>query len=774
MTDKALINPAPILAAQLQLPQQGVTAVLNLLAEGGTVPFIARYRKEATGALDEVQIRAIEERHGYLKELEQRRQTVLGEIEAQGKLDDSLRSRILACTTKTALEDIYLPFKPKRRTRAFMARERGLLPLGQRILEQPAVGDPEAEALAFVDPQKEGPDGAAALAGARDIAAEATAEHAAVRGMVRQYLMAEAELTSTVKRGKAKERTKFEQYYDFREKVSTIPSHRYLALRRGEQDKVLRLSLAADSDRILLRVKQRMGLDQRSPFASHLEEAVVDAWQRLLAPSVESDIRAELKERSDREAVDVFASNLRNLLLAAPLGARPVVGIDPGIRTGCKCVAVDETGKYLDTCTIYVVEQGPAREQQARRDLLAFLQKHRPFAVAVGNGTGGRETESFVRGLLSREGLGQMVTVQVSESGASVYSASDIAREEFPRLDLTIRGAISIARRLQDPLAELVKIEPKAIGVGQYQHDVHQPLIKRKLEEVVESCVNQVGVEVKTASAPLLAQVAGIGPSLAKKIVAHREQQGAFGSRQDLLKVSGLGPRAYEQAAGFLRIRDGSHPLDASAVHPERYALVEQMARDLRVDLPALVGSPAQVDRIDISKYIDNTVGEPTLRDILDELRKPGRDPRATFEPPRFREDVTTIGDLHQGMVLEGVVSNVTHFGAFVDLGVHQDGLVHISKLADHFVKDPRDVVKVGDRLKVRVLDVDLQRKRISLSARSEERPAPGPRRDPGQRKESGRRSNGPRPPRQQHQPRPDKGSRQFGNNPFTELLKKK
>ena len=774
MTHNAPSDPALILAAELQLPQQGVTAVLNLLAEGGTVPFIARYRKEATGALDEVQIRAIEERHGYLKELEQRRQTVLSEIEEQGKLDDSLRARILACATKTALEDLYLPFKPKRRTRASMARERGLEPLGQRILEQPAEGDPEAEARAFVDPRREVPDGAAALAGARDIAAEATAEHAAVRGMVRQYLIAEAELTSAVKRGKAKDRTKFEQYYDFREKVSTIPSHRYLALRRGEQEKVLRLSLAADSDRILLRVKQRMGLDQRSPFASLLEEAVVDAYHRLLAPSVESDIRAELKERSDREAVDVFASNLRNLLLAAPLGARPVVGIDPGIRTGCKCVAVDETGKYLDTCTIYVVEQGPAREEQARRGLLAFLQRHHPFAVAVGNGTGARETESFVRGLLSREGLGHMVTVQVSESGASVYSASDIAREEFPRLDLTIRGAISIARRLQDPLAELVKIEPKAIGVGQYQHDVHQPLMKRKLEEVVESCVNQVGVEVKTASAPLLAQVAGIGPSLAKKIVAHREQQGAFGSRKDLLKVSGLGPRAYEQAAGFLRIRDGRHPLDASAVHPERYTLVEQMARDLRVDLPALVGSPAQVDRIDISKYISDTVGEPTLRDILDELRKPGRDPRATFEPPRFREDVTTIEDLHQGMTLEGVVSNVTHFGAFVDLGVHQDGLVHISKLADHFVKDPRDVVKVGDKLKVRVLDVDLQRKRISLSARSEERPAPGPRRDQGPRKGPGRSSEGRRPPRQQQPPRPDMGARQFGNNPFTELLKKK
>ncbi len=706
-----------VLANELELPARGVAAVVALLADKNTVPFIARYRKEATGGLDEVQIRAIEERRAYLTELEDRRAAIAASIEEQGKLTAELRARIDACSTKAELEDLYLPYKRQRRTRGMIARERGLEPLADRILAQPTSGNPAIEAAAFVDPDKDVADVDAALAGARDIVAEIAAENATVRAAARQMFTDQGELVSKAVPKNTKQPTKFEQYYDFREPVKTIPSHRFLAIVRGERDKVLRAHVEVDSARLTRDIERTMGLVASSPFAAQLAEAIRDGYKRLLAPSVENDVRAELKRRSDRDAVDVFADNLRNLLLAAPLGSKAVVGIDPGLRTGCKCVAVDQTGKFLDHLTIYLVG---GNLSAAASDFARFVKIYRPVTIAVGNGTGGRETELFVRKLLRDTGVLDLFVVQVNEAGASVYSASDVAREEFPDLDLTVRGAISIARRLQDPLAELVKIEPKAIGVGQYQHDVYQPLLQKKLTEVVESCVNRVGVDLNTASAPLLSYVAGIGSSIAKKIIVHREQNGAFASRKQLLKVSGLGPRAFEQAAGFLRIRGGGHPLDASAVHPERYGLVARMAADLNVELAELVGDSTLARRIDITRYTGEGVGEPTLRDIVAELDKPGRDPREEFEPPKFRDDVNSLEDLQEGMRLEGVVTNVTAFGAFVDVGVHQDGLVHVSQLADRFVKDPKDVVKVGDKLAVRVLDIDLARRRISLSARKE------------------------------------------------------
>jgi uncharacterized protein len=775
-TTKDSFDPSGIVAAELNLPLRGVAAVVKLLAEGATVPFIARYRKEVTGGLDEVQIRDIGEKRTYVLELEERRGTVLDEIGKQGKLTDELKKKILGCTTKQALEDLYLPYKPKRRTRAIIARERGLQPLADRILAQPLEGDPKAEAAAFVDPSKEVADVTVALAGARDIVAETIAETAEARAAVRETFEKEAVLSSEAVPEKTTEPTKFEQYYEFSEAITTIPSHRFLAIRRGERDGVLRTKLTIDPERVLPRLAGIAKLEPKSPFAEELRTAIGDGLKRLLVPSVETDVRVELKLKSDRAAVDVFADNLRHLLLAAPLGTKRVIGIDPGIRTGCKVAVVDETGKYLENHVVYL-QQGAHKEEEAARLLVALVKKHEPFAVAIGNGTAGRETESFAKKVLSAAGLPTVIVVPVSEAGASVYSASDVAREEFPDLDLTVRGAISIARRLQDPLAELVKIDPKSIGVGQYQHDVFQPLLARKLGEVVESCVNHVGVELNTASAPLLSYVAGIGPSLAKKIVAHRESKGRFGSRKGLLEVSGLGPRAFEQSAGFLRVRESEHPLDASAVHPERYALVEKMAADLGVPLAKLVGNADLVKTIDVSKYVSESVGEPTLRDILAELLKPGRDPRATFEPPQFRDDVKELSDLKEGMVLEGVVTNVTAFGAFVDVGVHQDGLIHVSRLADRFVRDPAEVVKVGDKLKVKVLEVDLARKRISLSARMSDGPESG--RRPPQASGDGRGFGGPRGPQgpgsQGRGPGPKAPPPQtFSNNPFAKLLERK
>jgi uncharacterized protein len=713
---------AESLSQELSLPREGVAAVLRLLSEGATVPFIARYRKEATGGLDEVQVRAIEERHAYWTDLEARRETVLGEILRQGKLTDELARAIASCRTKAELEDLYLPFKPKRRTRAAIARERGLAPLAEQMWSQPKTPSPREAARAFLDVEKGVPDVETALAGARDICAERISENAEIRKRLRQAFLRDGVVRVEKRKELRNQKTKFDAYSRYEEPLRAIPSHRYLAIRRGEAEEVLRPELHLEIGPHLRFVESQVPLKGGSPWTEELRLAIADALERRIRPSVEADAGAELKRRSDAAAIEVFARNLRELLLAAPFGAKPVLGIDPGQRTGCKCAVVDETGKLREHTTINLV-QGEAALAKARESLRSLSTKFPVRAVAVGNGTHGRETEAFVREAL---GKSDVVCVSVSESGASVYSASDIAREEFPDLDLTVRGAVSIARRLQDPLAELVKIDPKSIGVGQYQHDVSQPLLAKKLDEVVESAVNAVGVDLNTASAPLLSRVAGIGPSLAKKIVRHRNEKGLFETREALRKVPGLGPRAFEQAAGFLRIHGGHEPLDASAVHPERYALVERMAKDLGVPVPKLVGNSRALERIDLARYESGDVGRFTLNDILQELRKPGRDPRASFEPPGFRADVRTLEDLETDMELEGVVTNVTAFGAFVDVGVHQDGLVHISQLSNRFVKDPAEVVKVGDKLKVRVLEVDLERRRISLSARDKIAPRRG------------------------------------------------
>jgi len=754
------------LVEELSITPRQISAVARLLAEGNTIPFIARYRKEAHGNLDEVQISRIQERMCYYKELEDRRTVVLKSIEEQGKLSSELKEKIFACTTKTALEDLYLPYKPKRRTRAMIAREKGLEPLAAHILAQGSE-DPCEIARAYICEEKGVPDIEAALAGARDIVAEVISENADVRGMVRQKFSSEGLVVSEVMEPRPSEPTKFEQYYDFKEKVSVIPSHRFLAIRRGQTEGVLRVRLTCASEGILAKIADMYGMNERSPFAVPLKEAVEDGYKRLIAPSVEIDVLVEVKMKSDRAAVEVFAENLRNLLLQAPLGEKKIIGIDPGLRTGCKCVALDETGKFLDTCTIYP-SQGERREIEAKVDVCKLVSKHRPYAIAVGNGTGGRETESFVRNVLKEAGVKDVIVISVNEAGASVYSASEVAREEFPELDLTIRGAISIGRRLQDPLAELVKIDPKAIGVGQYQHDVHQSLLVDKLDEVVVSCVNHVGVDLNTASAPLLTRVSGIGGTMAKKIVTYRNEHGAFKSRRQLSKVPGLGPKTFEQAAGFLRIRGAEHPLDASAVHPERYALVEQMAKDLGVELSALIGHPELVDKIALSNYVSDAVGEPTLRDIIAELKKPGRDPRATFEKPAFRDDVTEFSHVKEGMVLEGIVTNVTAFGAFVDIGVHQDGLVHVSELSDRFIRDPAEVVKTGDKLKVRVLSVDTARRRIALSAKTPSSPrCPPPAASVAGTRGVQRTAQGGR--EGHHAARPSRGN-DFSCNPFAGL----
>ncbi|MBN2804681.1 MAG: RNA-binding transcriptional accessory protein [Deltaproteobacteria bacterium] len=712
-------NPVPFISEELKIPFNGVKAVVDLLEDGNTVPFIARYRKEATGSLDEVQIRAIEERNIYLVELHKRKEAILESINEQGKLTDELKKAILQAETKSLLEDLYLPYKPKRRTRATIAKERGLLPLAEKILEQPINEDPLTLAAGFVDPEKEVNSVDEALLGARDIVAEIISEQAEIRADVRDKMATQGVISSKVAKGKESEAAKFQDYFDFTEPISHIPSHRFLALRRGEREGFLRTAIDLETDRLILSALNKMQQNPSSPFASQMEEAVSDAFSRLLCPSVESDVRIDAKMKADRDAVDVFADNLKNLLLAAPLGGKSVIGVDPGLRTGCKCAAVDEYGTFKSYMTFNLVK-GDGALHSGKNEFITFVKKYNPRAIAVGNGTGGRETEKFVKEALKDGGITGIIVVSVSEAGASVYSASELAAKEFPELDLTIRGAISIARRLQDPLAELVKIDPKSIGVGQYQHDVHQPLLGRKLDEVIESCVNGVGVELNTASIPLLSQVAGIGPKTAESIVEYREEIKGFKSRRQLLKVKGLGPKAYQQAAGFLRVANGDNPLDSSAVHPERYELVETIAKDMGVELKELVGNSEISNRINISKYVSSEVGEPTLRDIVDELKKPGRDPRDQFEAPAFRDDINTINDLEIGMYLEGVVTNVTNFGAFVDVGVHRDGLVHISELSDTFVTDPKTVVKVGQKLKVRVMEVDKERGRISFSAKSE------------------------------------------------------
>jgi protein Tex len=707
------------LATELQINVSSVQAVIQLLEQGNTIPFIARYRKEATGNLNEVQIKAIQERLAYLVEIEERRQTILSSIESQGKLTDPLRQQILECQIKTVLEDLYLPYKPKRRTRAMIAREKGLEQLAVLILSQPLTGDPIQAAESFIAIEKGVATVEEALNGAKDIVAEKIAEDVTIRSFVREVFAKEGVVIAKVRPDKAQQVTKFNQYYDFKESVRTIPSHRYLAIRRGEKEDILDYSIEIEQETMLPHLNRLASLNSKSPFSSYLQEAIEDAYQRLICPSVETDIRLDLKLMSDREAVNVFADNLRHLLLASPLGGYVVIGIDPGLRTGCKCAIVDQTGKYLENTTLYLT-QGDHSIQKAKQELETLIRKYQPYAIAIGNGTAGRETELFVRQLLKERQLIDVLVVAVNESGASVYSASDVAREEFPSLDLTIRGAISIARRLQDPLAELVKVDPKSIGVGQYQHDVHQPLLQEQLQYVVESCVNQVGVDLNTASASLLSYVAGIGSSLAQKIVKHREAQGAFNNRHQLREVAGFGPKTFEQAAGFLRIRQGSHPLDASAVHPERYSLVEQIAQDLNISLNHLISRTDLISSIDVKHYVSQTVGEFTLKDIIQELKKPGRDPRTQFEPARFRDDIISVEDLKPGMALEGIITNVTAFGAFVDIGVHQDGLIHLSELSNRYIRHPNEVVKTGDRVQVKVLEIDTARRRISLSAKTQ------------------------------------------------------
>ncbi|KAB0666687.1 RNA-binding transcriptional accessory protein [Oryzomonas japonica] len=704
---------------ETSLTPQQVANTVELLQEGATVPFIARYRKEHTGELDEVQIRAIEERFAYFCELEERKQTILNSIEEQGKLTPELRERIEATRQKTELEDLYLPYKPKRRTKATIARERGLEPLADLMAAQGAtVGTPEDAAQAYVDPDKGVPDAAAALEGAGHILAERLSDDADARAMVRRLTWEQGVFNSRVAADKKDQVTKFEMYYDYQEPLKAIPSHRMLAMRRGEKEEVLFLTVTAPLEQILAGLKSRL-ITADSIFSPLLEGVAEDAYKRLIAPSIEVELRLEAKNLADEVAIRVFGGNLRNLLLAPPAGGKRVLGIDPGLRTGSKLAAVDGTGRFLEHVTIYP-HTGAARVPQARQDLLRLVGAHAIEMIAIGNGTAGREMELFTKETLAEAGR-HVPVVMVSEAGASVYSASDIAREEFPDLDLTVRGAISIARRLQDPLAELVKIDPKSIGVGQYQHDVNQTMLKKALDDVVESCVNYVGVDLNTASWALLSYVSGVGPALAKAIVGFRDRQGAFPSRKALLDVPRFGAKAFEQAAGFLRIRNGVHPLDNTAVHPERYSLVKAMAADQGVTLAQLAADPALVAGIDLRRYVSDGVGMPTLRDILEELKKPGRDPRSQFQTASFRDDIREITDLQEGMILQGVVTNVTAFGAFVDIGVHQDGLVHVSHLASRYVKDPNDAVAVGQVVKVKVLSADAQRKRIALSIKEAE-----------------------------------------------------
>ena len=694
-------------AADAGVGANQAAAVAKLLADGSTVPFIARYRKEAHGNLDEVQIGKIQDRLAYYKELSERKSTILKSIEEQGKLTDELRVKIEGCWQRSALEDLYQPYKPKRRTRAQVAKEKGFEPLADAIWNGGSFSGSDED-----------------LQYARDIIAERIADMAEVRGCVRSAFATKSKVKSEVAAPKPTEPTKFEQYYEFEEPIATIPSHRYLAIRRGQKEGVLWVKLALDRepvvDDMMALVKKSAAGCENHDCAEQIRLAADDAYNRLLAPSCEIDVSVDKKLESDRAAVEVFAENLRHLLLASPLGEKAVLAIDPGIRTGCKVAMMDPTGKYLGKTVIFPMQK-PAEAEKA---IALIVHKYKAEAIAVGNGTAGRETEAFVRATLKKlheqhPEIPTPIVVSVSEAGASVYSASEIARKEFPDLDLTVRGAISIGRRLQDPLAELVKIDPKAIGVGQYQHDVQQTLLCAKLDDVVVSCVNGVGVELNTASAPLLERVSGLTPALAKSIVEWRDENGKFTSREQLKKVKGLGPKTFEQCAGFLRIRGAKNPLDSSAVHPERYALVEKMAADAGLGISDLVGNSLAAKKIDIRRYITNDVGEPTLRDIVAELIKPGRDPRKAFEPPKFRDDVTKIEDVKEGMKLEGVVTNVTAFGVFVDIGVHQDGLIHVSELSDNFVSDPAKVVKAGDRLSVTVIGVDLPRQRISLSAKS-------------------------------------------------------
>ncbi|MFQ6774207.1 Tex family protein [Cereibacter sphaeroides] len=768
MSTDAIRRIPSLIAAEIAARPDQVAAAIELLDGGATVPFVARYRKEATGGLDDTQLRTLSERLAYLRELEARRETILGSIRDQGKLTPELEAQVVKATTKSELEDIYLPYKPKRRTKAMIARENGLGPLAEAILADRAAVPAEL-AQAYVSEAV--PDVKAALEGARDIVAEGLAENADLLGRLRAHMKQVGRIAAKVVEGKEAEGAKFSDYFAHSEAWATAAGHRVLAMLRGRNEGVLTLDLEVDADaargespaeRMAGMALQAAG---KGPGDQWLREAASWAWRVKLRTSLTLDLMAELRERAEAEAIGVFARNLKDLLLAAPAGGKVTMGIDPGIRTGCKVAVVDATGKLLATSTVYPFQ--PKNDLRgAQIELMKLIRAHGVTLIAIGNGTASRESEKMVADLLAAlpGDAPKPVKVIVSEAGASVYSASALAAAEFPDLDVSLRGAVSIARRLQDPLAELVKIEPKSIGVGQYQHDVDQHRLGRSLEAVVEDAVNAVGVDLNTASAPLLARVSGVGPGLAEAIVQHRNANGPFAKRRDLLKVARLGPRAFEQAAGFLRIPDGTEPLDASSVHPEAYDVARRIVAACGRDLRSLMAEPQRLRALDPQDFTDERFGLPTVRDILAELEKPGRDPRPTFKTATFTDGVEEISDLKPGMLLEGTVTNVAAFGAFVDVGVHQDGLVHVSQLADRFVKDPHEVVKAGDVVKVRVVEVDVARKRIGLTMRKDSADA--------RAQASERRSA--EPPRKGGKPLPRQAAPRetSAGNPFADALK--
>ncbi|HHT7629904.1 Tex family protein [Pasteurella multocida] len=717
-----------IIATELTVQPQQILAAIQLVDDGNTIPFIARYRKEVTGGLDDTQLRHFETRLIYLRELEDRRQTILKSIEEQGKLTDDLRNQIQQVQSKTELEDLYLPYKPKRRTKGQIAIEAGLEPLADLLWSQPE-NDPETTALSFVDAEKGVVDSKAALDGAKYILMERFAEDAALLAKVRAYLQQSAVIFSKVLEGKEAEGAKFQDYFDHQELLKNVPSHRALAMFRGRNEGILQLGLNADPEQeegvrhsyCEEIIRNHLGVRfSGQPADKWREQVIAWTWKIKIALHLETELMASLREKAEDEAIDVFARNLTALLMAAPAGAKNTMGLDPGLRTGVKVAVVDNTGKLLATDTVY---PHTGQMDNAMATIYRLIKAHQVELIAIGNGTASRETERFAKEVIKAIEGNKPQTVVVSEAGASVYSASELAAAEFPELDVSLRGAVSIARRLQDPLAELVKIEPKAIGVGQYQHDVNQSQLARKLDAVVEDCVNAVGVDLNTASSALLARVAGMTKTLAQNIVAYRDENGRFDSRDQLKKVPRLGPKAFEQCAGFMRIAAGKNPLDASGVHPEAYPVVEKILQATEQSIHDLMGNASAVRQLDAKKFIDDQFGLPTVQDIFKELEKPGRDPRGEFKTATFMDGVEDINDLKAGMILEGTVTNVTNFGAFVDIGVHQDGLVHISSLSDKFVEDPHQVVKTGDIVKVKVLEVDVPRKRIALTMRLEEKP---------------------------------------------------
>ena len=758
MNQKHILQTAEELAIQVFQ----VEGTAKLMAEGATVPFIARYRKEMTGSLDEVVIASIRDRLNQLEELDSRKTAILKSLEQNGHLTDELKEKVIAAPSLAVLEDLYLPYRPKRRTRGTIAREKGLEPLALQILEQKGL-DPVLLAANYIDREKGVESEDDALAGARDIIAEMANEDEKARARLRQLFFEKGVFKSKVAAGKEKEGIKYKDYFDWQEQVSTAPSHRILAMRRAEKEEILNLK-ASPSEEEAIDILEKLFVKSDGPDSQQVIMAVHDAYKRLLSRSMETELRLALKQRADADAIKIFAENLRHLLMAAPLGPKRVMGIDPGFRTGCKIACLDRQGKLLHHDTVYL-HMSENKELQSADKIRTLCREYATEAIAVGNGTAGRETQAFIQNLA----MDSIPVLLVNEAGASVYSASEAARKEFPDLDLTIRGAVSIARRLMDPLSELVKIDPKSIGVGQYQHDVDQTDLKQALDDVVISCVNAVGVDINRASVELLTYVSGLGPALAENIVSFRNDNGPFKSRKELRKVPRLGPKAFEQSAGFLRIQEGINPLDASAVHPESYPIVEKMAQDLNCVVADLIKNKALRDKIDIKKYTTETIGIPTLTDIIHELDKPGRDPRESFDNFEFTKGIQEIQDLRPGMSLPGIITNVTAFGAFVDVGVHQDGLVHVSELADHFVKNPADIVRVHQKVRVKVLDIDVERKRIALSMK--QNPIfPDSSGNPQDKKNQGAK------PKHAKKIKPNTKSQDpvpF-NNPFAELFKKR